>query len=327
MLHRTNTGRTASADPNGQNFPKRSPKGGPDWASMYQGIFKSRPGYKLVNCDLSQIELRLVAWMAREPKMLEIYRDGGDIHTTTAMEVLKISAEEWAAMSAKDRKEARTKAKAVNFGLVYGMSAKGFMVFAKTDYGVDLTLEEAEEWRDNFFRLYAGLPAWHETMKEFAHHRSYVRGLHGALRHLPTIRSNDNGIRSQAERQAVNAPIQRMGSDLGLVAMIRFASQMDPEYFRLIGFVHDALILECKEGYEAQGAAYLKWVMETPPLEKWFGITSPIPILAECDIATGETSASLAERPDIVAVKPPHWNDDEDRMIRRFVEGGFQLAA
>jgi hypothetical protein len=113
MLHRTVTGRTASAHPNGQNFPKRSPKNGPDWAGMYQGIFLARPGWKLVNCDLSQIELRLVAWMAREQVMLGIYRDGGDIHTTTAMRVLGYSQEQWDALTLKERKDLRFKAKAV----------------------------------------------------------------------------------------------------------------------------------------------------------------------------------------------------------------------
>lgn len=321
MLHRTNTGRTASADPNGQNFPKRSPKGGPDWAGMYQGIFKSRPGWKLVNCDLSQIELRLVAWMANERTMMQVYLDDGDIHTTTAMAVNKYTQAMWDAMSAKEKKDARFKAKAVNFGLIYGMSAKGFQVYAKTDYGLDLTLKEAEDIRETFFKLYPGLLGWHTTMKDFAAKHGYVRGLHGAVRHLPSIWSTDSGIRSQAERQAVNAPIQRLGSDMGLMAMIRFTSQMPSSHFRLIGFVHDALILEVREGYEEQGAAYLKWAMETPPLERWFGITSPIPIKAEAEIATADTSASLQERPEIRPIKPEWWNDDEDSMIQDFLAG------
>jgi DNA polymerase I-like protein with 3'-5' exonuclease and polymerase domains len=289
MLHRTNTGRSASAAPNGQNFPKRSPKGGPDWATQYQGIFKARPGWKLVNCDLSQIELRLVAWMAQEPTMLRIYREGGDIHTMTLFDIVGITQEQWAVMSEKERKEARTKAKAVNFGFIYDMAAPGFQVYAKTDYGIDLTLRQAEQLRDRYFGKYRGLRPWHGTMKKFAHDRGYVRALHGAVRHLPSIYSKDRGIVSQAERQAINAPIQRFGSDLGLIAMIRFTSQMDPDLFRIVGFVHDALIMECREGYEEQGAAYLKWCMETPPLPRWFDIDSPIPILAECDIATGQT--------------------------------------
>lgn len=321
MLHRTNTGRTASADPNGQNFPKRSPKGGPDWAAKYQGIFKSRPGWKLVNCDLSQIELRLVAWMANETTMLQVYRDDGDIHTTTAKAVLGYTDEAWEALSAKEKKDARFKAKAVNFGLIYGMSAKGFQVYAKTDYGLDLTLKEAEAIRETFFKLYPGLLGWHETMKTFASQHGYVRGLHGAVRHLPSIWSTDQGIRAQAERQSVNAPIQRLGSDMGLMAMIRFTSQMPSSHFRLIGFVHDALILEVREGYEEQGAAYLKWVMESPPLERWFGITAPIPIKAEAEIATGNTSASLQERPELQAVKPEWWNDNEDEVIQQFLAG------
>jgi hypothetical protein len=203
------------------------------------------------------------------------------------------------------------------------MAAPGFQVYAKTDYGIDLTLKEAEAIRNRYFQRYSGLLGWHNTMKSFAHRNGYVRALHGAIRHLPSIYSNDRSIVSQAERQAVNAPIQRFGSDLGLMAMTRFASQADPNHFRLIGFVHDALIMECREGMEEEGAAYLKWAMETPPLQRWFGIESPIPILAECDIATGETSASLVERPDIAAIKPDWWQENEDEQIQLFVSRGL----
>lgn len=321
-LHGTNTGRTSSSEPNGQNFPKRSPPGGPNWAKQYQGIFMSSPGYTLVNVDLSQIELRLVAWMANERRMLQIYRDKGDIHTGTARDVvMRISPEAWLRQEKATIKLNRTKAKAVNFGLIYGMSATGFQVYAKTDYNIDLTLEEAENIRNRFFDTYPDLIPWHRTMKSFAHQNGYVRSLHGAVRHLPSIFSNDRGIVAQAERQAVNAPIQRMGSDLGLVGMIRFASQADPEYFRLIGFVHDALVLECKDGYAEQGAAHLKWVMQSCPFKEWFGITPPLPILADAEIATGRTADTLEERQDIEAIKPDWWDDDEERAIHAFVYG------
>lgn len=321
MLHRTNTGRSASANPNGQNFPKRSHPSGPNWAKQYQGIFLATPGYTLVNVDLSQIELRLVAWMANERRMLEIYRDRGDIHTGTARDVvLRITPEQWLRQEAATIKLNRFRAKAVNFGLIYGMSAAGFQVYAKTDYNIDLTLEQAEALRYRFFETYPDLIPWHRTMKDFAHRHGFVRSLHGACRHLPSIFSNDRSIVAQAERQAINAPIQRMGSDLGVAGMIRFAAQADPEYFRLIGFVHDALVLECKNGYADEGAANLKWVMESLDYKSWFGITPPLPILADAEVGDPDGSAStLKERPDIEAIKPDWWSDDEERAIHMFL--------
>ncbi len=108
MLHRTVTGRTASADPNGQNFPKRG-----ELAKAYRKIFVPTPGYKFIECDLSQIELRLVAWMANEPTMLEIYRSGGDIHTATAIAVAGITMEAYLALPEDKQEDFRRKAKAV----------------------------------------------------------------------------------------------------------------------------------------------------------------------------------------------------------------------
>lgn len=322
MLHRTNTGRTASNDPNGQNMPVRSPEGAPNWAKQHQGIFQARPGYKWVACDKSQVELRLVAWTSNDPTMLEVYKNNGDIHTTTAREtVLGWTEERWLAQSPADIKLNRFKAKAVNFGLIYGMSAEGFQVYAKTDYGIDITLDEARALRDRFFRNFDTLESWHATMKEFAHKYGYVRALHGAVRHLPVIYSNDRAIVAMAERQAINAPIQRLASDLGLIAMIRFASQMPADVFRLIGFIHDKLVLECRDEYEELGAAHLKWVMETDPLEKWFGVTSPIPLLGDAEVSTDRSAGNMVERPDIQAIKPEWWDDDEESAIERFMAG------
>jgi DNA polymerase I-like protein with 3'-5' exonuclease and polymerase domains len=299
-LHVAVTGRTASSDPNGQNFPKRG-----RWAKGYQTIFRATPGYKLINCDLSQIELRIAAWMANDPVMLSIYRQDGDIHTATAKIVAGLTDEQWDALSPKERKELRTKAKAVNFGFLYGMGWKKFRSFARTDYGVKLTEREAQLYRERFFATYRALPAWHSRMREQVQRHGMVRALHGAVRHLPSIRSNDEIVRSGAERQAINSPVQRFGSDLGLMAMIRFSRQADPDLFRIIGFVHDALVLEVKDGHEEEGISALLYAMENPPLEDWFGIAPPLPIKAEADIGlNGGEMLELAELPS-----PEKWPD------------------
>lgn len=290
-----------SSDPNGQNFPKRG-----KWAKPYQKIFRASPGFKMINCDLSQIELRIAAWMAMDPVMLEVYRTGGDIHLTTAMAVAGLNAEQWAALDRATRKKMRGDAKPVNFGFLYGMGAAKFRNFAKTDYNVDFTDRQSNEVRAKFFSTYSGLPRWHERMREDVRANGYVRALHGAVRHLPSINSNDRATVAGAERQAINSPVQRFGSDLGVMAMNRFVAQADPELFRMIGFVHDALVMEVRDGYEYEGMSALLWAMNNPRLEQWFGITAPLPILAEADI--GLNNGELLEMAELPAVdKRPDW--------------------
>jgi DNA polymerase I-like protein with 3'-5' exonuclease and polymerase domains len=318
---------TASADPNGQNFPKRG-----RLAKSYLKIFQATPGFKIVSADLSQIELRIAAWMAMDKVMLSLYRSGGDIHTATAKYVSQLSDAQWDALPKAMRKLKRTQAKAVNFGFLYGMGWKKFMGYAKTDYGVTYTEKEAQEARERFFNLYTGLPAWHERMRDFAREHGYVRALHGAVRHLPSIKSNDKMIRSSAERQAINSPVQRLGSDLGMMAVIRFAMQADPELFRVIGFVHDAVLVEARDGYEQECMSALVWAMENQPMQEWFGINAPLPIKAEADIGInfGETLEMgelppVEERPEwframsfdsFEAARPEWWRDSKEEEAK-----------
>ena len=341
----TDTGRTNSRDPNGQNFPKR----GSRWAKLYQQIFVPTPGYKFVAADLSQVELRVAAEMAQEPTMLRIFREGGDIHVMTAAFVLGLPYEQVAAWKgdktllldvANDvpgsgdflRKlnpgarskatlgdyfnQKRYEAKSVGFGFLFGMGWRKFRVYAKTEYGLDYTEEEAQALRTAFFARYPGLVTWHETMKEFAWQHGYVRALHGACRHLPSVYSEDEAIAAAAGRYAINSPVQRLGSDLGLIAKIRFSHQVDPDVIRDLAFVHDQLILEVKEGHEEEAAKALKWCMENPPLEEWFGITMSVPIIAEVEI--GDNGGSLEEQKGMEAAKPSWWDDDEEAAAARF---------
>ena len=161
-------------------------------------------GFITHNCDLSQAELRLAAWMAQEPTMLQVYRNGGDIHKTTACTVLGITMREFNELPKAEQKLARFRAKAVNFGFLYGMGWRGFKVYAKVEYGIDMTDEEAEHTRFKFFQLYSGLEGWHNGMREFAMSRGYVRALHGALRRLPSVESDDEAIQGGAQRQGIN---------------------------------------------------------------------------------------------------------------------------
>lgn len=305
-LHKTNTGRTASSDPNGQNYPKRG-----RWAKPFLKVFKPNPGFRFVAADLSQIELRIAAWEANEPTMLDIYRNDGDIHMMTAAATMRLSIEEFLQLDAATRKFKRFAAKAVNFGFIYGMSANGFREYAKTQYGVDYTEKEAYEVRELYFDTYSKLPDWHMRRKAEANRNGVVYSLHGAARHLPSIFSNDQGVKAMAERQAVNAPVQRFGSDLGVIALTRLSWMADPEIMRPVGFVHDQVICEARIGHELEATNALVWAMENPPLEEWFGIQAPLPIKAEPDIGDSlGTTLELSELPknkETGEVELPDW--------------------
>jgi len=346
----TNTGRTASREPNGQNFPKRG-----RWAKPYQRIMRPGPRKVFGASDMSQIELRLVAWMANEANMIDIYRANGDIHAATAAVSLGLSAEEFATwktdavflrdvldlpgakqlfdQTSPEKRAALTlkslhalqrfRAKAVSFGFVYGAMAETFRTYAKTNYGVDFTSEEAVTIRNRYFDRYR-LEPWHAVMREIVHRDCMVRGLLGAARHLPSIKSDNRSTVSETERQAINAPIQRVGSDLCLIGAYRFQAHVHPDIARVVLTVHDQVVLEIEEGYEEAVLPVLCWFMQNPPLEEWFGITAPLPFGSDAEISPASLG-EMAEREDINSVMPTWYqHSDEDAILKAFVEGDPQ---
>ena len=319
-----------SKNPNGQNIPKRG-----ELAKQYRHIFKASEGWSFVSADLSQAELRIAACMANEHEMIRIYSEHGDIHTATAGIVsgndydkiiankrndalLVDCANDWAGSGAYLTKLSPGKretctvseyidyirqcAKAVNFGFIYGMWWKGFKTYAKTDYGIDFTDNEAKEIREKYFDTYPNLVSWHDQMKKFVKDNGFVRGIHGALRRLPSINSDLEGIQKQAERNAINSPVQRLGSDIGLLALTAFVRDCPEDEARPVLFIHDDNILEVKEGLEEEYAGYLKYYMESVPLEELFGVTLPVPIVAEPE--SGKTLGGMEELDHVKAVRP-----------------------
>lgn len=295
-LHKTVTGRSSSEDPNGQNYPKRGPI-----AMAYRKIFVAPEGYVLLEADLSQAELRIAGDMANDPTMIKIYQEAGDIHTATALIVMGISEAKFKLLEKSEQKLARTKAKAVNFGFLYGMGWKKFIAYAKTQYGVEFSEKESKRIRAQFFTKYHKLPEWHQRMRDFAHEHKMVRSFSGRVRHLPMIDSTDDGIRSEAERQAINSPVQEFGSTLGVMAMGRMESELDPEYFQLVGFVHDAIYAYVKVDYLEWGAKTLKWYMESNDIEGVFGKKMKCPIVA--DVGFGLNLGEVFEMGKVNTVK------------------------
>jgi len=287
-----------SVNPNGQNFPKRG-----KLAKTYRKIFVARKGYKLLECDLSQAEIRIAAWMANEKNMIRIYKAGGDIHAATAAHTMGLTLEQFNALDKDTKKAKRQQAKAVVFGYIYGMWWKKFKIYAKTDYNLDFTDEQAAKLREDFFSAYPGLVEWHEAMRDQVNKYGYVRALHGAKRNLPSVYSPEDYIKQEAQRQAINSPVQRFASDLGLMAMVRLTRDADPEVIRPLLFIHDALVVEVKEEFAEQAQGWIKYYFESAPLEKWFDIVPPLPIVA--DVSTGYNLGEMEECEGVKAVKPP----------------------
>lgn len=317
-----------SSDPNAQNFPKRG-----ELAEAFRKLFVPAKGWVFLECDLSQIELRIAAWMAMEPTMLAIYRSGGDIHAATAASTLGISVEQFSSYSGNKNpyqssffghmpsdiktmddfyEFKRFQAKAINFGFIYGMWWVKFKVYAKTDYGIEFTDDEAREVRETFFETFPGLDHWHRDAKNFVMKHGFVRALHGALRRLPSVFSDDEGVQKEAQRQGINSPVQRFGSDLGLMGVTRFSRDCDHRVMHPCGFIHDAGIIHVREDHVEEAASAVKFYMESNPLREWFGIVPPLPLLA--DVAgPGDSLGGMKKMKHVRAYKPDWYNVELDR--------------
>ena len=243
--------------------------------SFVRSVFGAPPGWLSLEADLSQAELRVAAHCADERRMKRAFALGEDIHHVTAEAILGRS---------DIGKEERKRAKAVNFGFLYGMYPKKFQKYAKINYGLDVSLAEAEVNRERFFNLYADLPRWHERQKSIVRHRSQVSSPLGRVRHLPNISSNDNGVRMEAERQAINSPVQSCASDLTLFAMVQLHREvLNPREIVMVMTVHDSIRFEVREEMVSEYAHAIKQTMENLPLRKTFGAELTVPIVADVE--------------------------------------------
>jgi DNA polymerase-1 len=256
---------------------------------LTRGIFGAPPGSYFVEFDYSQVELRVAAFLARESTMLHLYATGQDIHTTMAM---TMTGKPWhggkcdcgGCVTGEERK----KAKAVNFGFLYGMGWRKFIQTAWENYGVRVTEEEAQAFRVAFFAQFPMLPRWHAKQRNLAHKYGRVETPMGRVRHLPDIYSPDKGVQSEAERQAINSPVQGFASDMCVLSLNMLGRQFRREGIRAypIGTVHDALNWEIHGDDLAYALPQIKYRMENLPLEDLFGLTLDVPIVADCKVGT-----------------------------------------
>ncbi len=243
----TATGRLSSTDPNLQNIPVRTELG-----SEIRKMFVPRPGWVFVDADYSQIELRVLAHIAEDPLMQEAFRTGRDIHTATASQVFGVPAEEVTPLQ-------RRHAKAVNFGIVYGISEFSL----SEDIGVSRW--EAKEYIDSYLNRYAGVRTYMREIVAQAKDQGYVTTMFGRRRYIPELKSSNYNIRQGAERIALNTPIQGTAADLIKLAMVRVDRALQEAGLgaRLILQVHDELIVECPPEETEQVQAIVTGQMES----------------------------------------------------------------
>lgn len=241
------TGRLSSTEPNLQNIPVRTELG-----QRIRKAFIPEKGNKLISADYSQLELRILAHITRDPVMLEAYLNNEDIHAKTARLVFGATDE-------KDMKEKRRLAKIVNFGIAYAVEAFGL------SQRVGISKAEARKVIDDYFATYKGIREYMDTIPEEAREKGYVTSLFGRRRYFPGIKDRNFAVRSRAEREAINMPIQGTASDIVKIAMINVFNALKKEGLqtKMIMQVHDELLFEAPESEVEKATAIIKREMES----------------------------------------------------------------
>lgn len=241
------TGRISSLEPNLQNIPVRTDEG-----RRFREFFKAKEGYVLCDADYSQIELRVLASLADDEVMIDAFNRGVDIHTVTASEVFNIPIDMVLPIM-------RSRAKAVNFGIVYGIGAFSL----GKDIGVSRA--EAQKYINNYLSTYSGVSDYMDRVIKDAKRDGFVTTLFGRRRYLPELAASNGMLRAFGERVARNAPIQGTAADIIKIAMIRVSDRLEKEFddAKLILQVHDELIVECKENDAEKVCLILQEEMES----------------------------------------------------------------
>ncbi len=266
LQNSTVTGRMGCKDPNLQNIPIRT-----EYGRRIRSAFIAPEGKTLIALDYSQIELRIAAGLSGDTKLITVFQEKHDIHTAVAANVFNV-------VPADVDKEMRHRAKIINFGILYGMGANAL----RQNLGGSVTRDEAALYLENYFAQYPGLSAWVESIKNSAKEKGYVETFFGRRRYLPGFKSAIPMLRAQAERFAVNAPIQGTQADIIKLAMVRADKLIEKKGWRdrvgLLLQVHDELVYEVDDELVEEVGTAIKDVMESA-LPK--GSLGGVPIIAE----------------------------------------------
>ncbi len=276
LQNSTVTGRMGCKDPNLQNIPIRT-----EYGRRIRSAFVAPKGKCLISLDYSQIELRIAAGLSADTKLIAVFQEGADIHTAVAANVFNVSPE-------KVDKEMRRRAKVINFGILYGMGANAL----RQNLGGNVTREEAAQYLEAYFAQYPDLSRWVEETKSDAKRDGFVETFFGRRRYLPGFKSTLPMLRAQAERFAVNAPIQGTQADIIKLAMVHADALIEKKKWRdqvgLVLQVHDELVYEVEGVIAEEVGESIKEVMEST-LPR--GALGGVPIVAE--VAMGEDWGNL----------------------------------
>lgn len=280
----TETGRFASRNPNMQNCPRKTndPVG-------IRSFIMAPEGHVLISCDFSQIELRVGAFYCRDERMMAVYRSGGDIHAQTTSVIYGIPYEQAVDKTAPDYKERRTIAKNCNFGVFFGLFPRGLQRTLKFKAGLNKSHEDCDGIIRNLKAGYPSLARWQESARKMAASRQYAQTFLGRRRYLPGIRSQNWGVKSYAERCALNTPIQGTAADILKLALGRLIHGLHKHpWLRPLLQIHDELVFELPADHLAEAAAFIHSCMEAQPFSEFY-----VPIVAEA--AAGHDFGQMEE--------------------------------
>lgn len=284
----TRTGRLSSSDPNLQNIPRASAYG-----AVVKEMYKAKDGYVLTQFDFSQAELRLTAIVSGDLTMTEAYAAGIDLHRFTFQNIQGLSDSEWDALPKSEQKEYRNKAKPINFGLIYMMTPASLQDNALNNYGIEMSIKEAEIYHRKFFQLYSNLPKWHAKSIKQARDIGYVSTLFGRRRHLTDIHSPVPRLRADAERQAVNSTIQGTAGEYTIFC-INLLNVILPKDIYIINTVHDSILLYIPKDRFEETCLLIKDICDNAPIYEYFNVSLE-PVGMSVDIEFGSNWKDLKE--------------------------------
>lgn len=290
-----------------------------------RNLIEAPEGWTFIQGDLSQAELRVIAIVSGDPELTKCYNDGIDVHWRTTIGVLRLGGTESDLRMARDTvssyrgscgdlsmsqvldileemgpdkaisldkrwKEKRKQSKGINFGYVYGLGAASFCEYAKLKYEWDVSLRESSDIRESFFGTYTGLNPWHDRQRSMVKIDGFVRSLSGRKRRLPSIWSPDRMAKSEAERQAINSPVQGFIGDLKVMGMLSIYENLQvPDSgakLRIKGEVHDSILMWVRNDCLDEMLPKIKECMERPEWLEKFHIMLPVPIVADIEVGT-----------------------------------------